>query len=110
MSSIILLGILDNIASKIASIDDLVSDPVTSSLSPFIAVFGTLFYLIVWFFLEGMIYMKTDSLMIVATTSFIFATMYGFMFASNYIIVKAIIFLMAITLAGLLYRVFVKEG
>ena len=110
MNSIILLGILDDIASRIASINDLVSNPVTSSLSPFVAVFGTLFYLIVWFFLEGMIYLKTNSVMIVATTSFIFATLYSFMFFEHYIIYRAITFLMAIALAGLLYRVFVKEG
>jgi len=111
MSSVIILaGILDDIGSKIASIDELLTNPVTASFSPFIAVFGTLFYLIVWFFLEGMIYMKTDSLTVVATTSFVFATLYGFMFVEQYIVVKAITFLMAIALAGLLYRVFVKEG
>jgi len=110
MSSIIIMGILDDIASKIADIDDLLASPVSASISPYLAVFGTIFYLIVWFFIEGMIYMKTNSLMIVATTSFIFVSLYGFMFVSHMIIVRAITFLMAVALAGLLYRVFVKEG
>jgi len=108
MSSIVIMGILDTIASRIAEIEDFFTSPVETSLSPYLAVFGTTFYLIVWFLIEGMIYMKTDSIAIVASTSFVFLTLYAFMFVSQMIVVKAITFLLYIALAAALYKVFVK--
>ena len=106
---IALMGILDDISSKIADLDELLSNPFKASISPYLAVLGNLFYAFVWFFISGMVYLKTESAVTTVILSIIFFAIYAHIFSSVPFLYQLAGITLAFALTGLLYKLFYTD-
>ena len=109
MSSLVLMGIIDTIMHRVANLSQLLSSPVSSSLSPYLAVLGTFTYGMIWFMLSAMVYLKTDNPMSVVVMWLVFGVLYMAIFAQMQFIAQLFGILSALALTGMLYKLFVRR-
>lgn len=109
LSSIIFAGIISDLMSEFASLNDIFSSPFETAYSPYVTLLGSMAYLVVWMFLSGMVYMKTNNLLTVAVTWVIFFVLFRFIFFESYEIIRLFAFILVVAFAGVLFNLFVRN-
>jgi len=99
-------GFIDSVLERIAHIEDILTNPVTASMSPYTALLGSWAYAMIWFFIVGMVYIKTDRLSVVMVLSLVFFSLYPIIFAPLGVIRMLFSIIAALILTSLLMKIF----
>ena len=83
---------------------DFFEAPLDTMLEPFLAVFGPFFYIIIWGFLIGILWLRVSNTMLVAIVGLVLAVLIQSQFTTETQTVGYVLLALAITVA--LYQIF----